>query len=281
MYHRVISEEPEVRERWHYVTVAEFRRQMNLIDRLGYTPITFADYQLFVEGKLTLPSRPIIITFDDGYLDTYENAIPVLLELNMRAVIFVMGNRKLKTARWDEVGDNYASCPLMTDEQIRKSQEMGFEIGAHSLDHMPLTSLSEKEIIREVAKSKQTIEKVLNKPILTFSYPYGSVDERVKKIVADSGFSFACGVYSGAAKFSQSIMDFRRLSVNQDTSLFKFLITLLLPYQYIEWLYFRLKNRMYNDIIMETRNDVKSQSNNGKSKSKNYDMQKMYNTTYL
>lgn len=276
MYHRVLAEEPEKDSRWHYVTVTEFRNQMNMIDRLGYTPITFSDYQLFVEGKLTLPSKPIIITFDDGYLDTLENAIPVLLELNMRAVIFVMGDRKLKSARWDEL-DDFDSCPLMSDEQVRTVQEMGFEIGAHSLDHFPLTLLSEEDIEYEVTRSKEAIEDVLMEPIQTFSYPYGSVDERVKKIVSDSGFLFACGVYSGAAKFSQTMMDFRRLAVNQETSRLKFLFTLLLPYQYIEWLYFRLKNRLTRDIEMEVNSNIKSYSNNG-NKSEKFDMQKMFNT---
>lgn len=280
MYHRVLAEKPEKESRWHYVTVDEFRKQMNLIDKLGYTPITFSDYQLSLEEKLTLPAKPIIITFDDGYLDTLENAIPVLKELNMHAVIFVMGNRKLKTARWDEQ-DDFASCPLMTDEQIRWADRMGFEIGAHSLDHFPLTGLREKDIAYEVTRSKQAIEEVLDKPIQTFSYPYGSVDEKVKKVVSDSGFLFACGVYSGSAKFSQSVMDFRRLAINQDTSWLKFLFTLLLPYQYIEWLYFRLKNRMVQDIEMAPHDSLKVNSKNGTGKSENFDMQNMFNSNSL
>lgn len=280
MYHRVLAEKPEKESRWHYVTVEEFRKQMNMIDRLGYTPITFSDYQLFIEGKLTLPSKPIIITFDDGYLDTLENAIPVLLELNMRAVIFVMGNRELKSARWDELS-GFDSCPLMSDEQIRKAQKMGFEIGAHSLDHFALTGLSERDIAYEVSRSKEAIEDVLEKPIQTFSYPYGSVDEKVKKIVSDSGFLFACGVYSGSAKFSQSMMDFRRLAINQDTSRLKFLFTLLLPYQYIEWLYFRLKNTMVPDIKMDTQSNVKISSKNGTTKSENFDVQNIFNSNSL
>ncbi|MFU8862117.1 MAG: polysaccharide deacetylase family protein [Cyclonatronaceae bacterium] len=280
MYHRVLTEKPEKESRWHYVTVAEFRKQMSMIDRLGYTPITFTDYQFYLEGKLTLPPNPIIITFDDGYLDTLENAIPVLLELDMRAVIFVMGNRKLESARWDEVND-FDICPLMSDEQIRTVQKMGFEIGAHSLNHCSLTDLSEKSIELEVTRSKEAIEEVLQGSIQTFSYPYGSVDERVKKVVSDSGFLFACGVYSGSAKFSQSTMDFRRLAINQETSRLKFLVTLLVPYQYIEWLYFCLKNRMVHDVKMEAHNNLKTCSKHGTSRPESYDIQKMFNSNTL
>ncbi len=290
MYHRVLSEKPAKGSRWHYVTVSDFRKQMNLIDRLGYTPITFSDYQHCMEGKLTLPSKPIIITFDDGYLDTFENAIPVLLELNMRAVIFVMGNRKLKSAQWDEL-DDIDKCPLMSDEQIRMAQKMEFEIGAHSLEHHALTDLSEMEMVYEIVSSKDAIEEVLEKPIQTFSYPYGSVDERVKKVVSDSGFLFACGVHSGSARFSQSMMDIRRLAVNQKTTWLRFLIMLHLPYQYVEWLYSSLKNRMVPDTKLETRSDfrteirvpgnIKLDSKNGTGKSENFDMQNSFSSKPL
>jgi hypothetical protein len=198
----------------------------------------------------------------------------------MRAVIFVMGNRKLKSARWDEL-DDLESCPLMSDEQIRAVQKWDLRS-----EHIPwITSHSracQKKIwFIRLPESKEAIENVLEKPIQTFSYPYGRVDERVKKIVSDSGFLFACGVYSGSAKFSQSMMDFRRLAINQDTSRLKFLVTLLLPYQYIEWLYFRLKKRMVHDIKMETHSNIKTGSKNGTSKSENFDMQNMFNSKFL
>ncbi|MCH8494539.1 MAG: polysaccharide deacetylase family protein [Balneolales bacterium] len=248
-----------------------------MIERLGFTPITFADYQLFLEGKLTLPQRPIIITFDDGYLDTLENAIPVLLELNMRAVIFVMGNRNLNYAGWDQL-DEPEECPLMSDDQIRSVQEMGFEIGAHSLNHVSLTDLTEGEIAYEVYRSKEILENIIEKPILTFSYPYGCVDERVTKVVSNSGFLFGCGVFTGSAMFSETMMDFRRLAVNQYTSFLKFLITLILPYQYIEWAYYNVKNRLKTPAQLDHQEDLRTQSTNGNSKDSNFDMHKIFNS---
>ncbi len=280
MYHRVLPEKPGKKSRWHYVTVSEFRRQMNLIDKLGFTPITFYDYQLYLEGKLTLPAKPILITFDDGYVDTLENAIPVLIEYNMRAVVFVMGNRSLKSATWDETGDS-DYCPLMSDDQIRTVQQLGFEIGAHSLNHFELTRLTEYDTLVEVSSSKLAIERILNSPIQTFSYPYGSVDERVKKVVSDSGFLFGCGVYSGSSKFSQTNMDFRRIAVNQYTSKLKFLMTLLLPYQHLEWLYYRLKSGVNPTHETYPVSETKSYSQNGASREKQYDIQKLFNPNTL
>jgi len=280
MYHRVLPEKPAKNTRWHYVTVTEFRRQLELIDKLGFTPITFADYQLSIEGKLTLPAKPIMITFDDGYVDTLEHAVPVLLEYHMRAVVFVMGNRSLKSAIWDQTGDS-DYCPLMTDEQIRTVQQLGFEIGAHSLNHFELTRLTDFDTLVEVSNSKLAIERMLNTRIQTFSYPYGSVDERVKKVVADSGFRFACGVYSGSSYFSQTSMDFRRIAVNQHTSRLKFLMTLLLPYQHLEWLYNQVKSGVNPTLQTYPVSESKSYAQNGASSRKQYDIQKLFNPNTL
>lgn len=247
MYHRVINEEPEYGH-WHYVTTAAFKKQMKLIELLGFTPITFSDYQLYKEDKLTLPPKPIIITFDDGYLDTFENALPVLSKMGMKAVIFVMGNRKLKSAIWDEL-DERDVCPLMTDEHIRAAKQMDFEIGSHSLNHDVLSSLPEHEVVYSVNKSKKEIESILEEPIQTFAYPYGKLDKRVEEIVSNSGFLYACGVYTGSPKFGETTLDFRRIAINQHTGSLHFLLKLLTPYQYVEWLYYIIKKREKNNAV--------------------------------
>lgn len=245
MYHRVIDDMPPEYDHWHYITTSAFKKQMKIIDLLGFTPITFSDYQLYQKDKLTLPPKPIIITFDDGYLDTFENALPVLSEMGMKAVIFVMGNRQLKSAVWDEQGEDDV-CPLMSDEQIRTAKNMDFEIGSHSLNHDELSSLPEHEAVYSVNKSKKEIESLLDEPIHTFAYPYGKLDKRVEKIVSDSGFLFACGVYTGSPKFGETTLDFRRIAINQHTGPMKFLLKLLTPYQYVEWMYHIIKTKRKN-----------------------------------
>lgn len=243
MYHRVVEQPLDRDTNWHYVTTAQFEQQMSLINRLGFTTITFIDYQLYLQGNLSLPAKPILITFDDGYLDTYENAVPILQNLGMRAVVFAMGNRHLQRASWDESGENDV-CRLMSDEQLRSLQNIGFEIGAHTLNHSDLVGLTNREIFREVDTSKRELESVLEQPVYTFAYPYGSVDERVQKIVDLAGFSFACGVYTGSPAFGKTELDFRRVAINQNHSLLNFLIRLMTPYEYFEWFYHRFKSIM-------------------------------------
>ncbi|MCC5941168.1 MAG: polysaccharide deacetylase family protein [Balneolaceae bacterium] len=241
MYHRIVQELPEKYNHWHYVTVAEFRKQLKLIDSLGYTPITFTDYQLYKEDKLTLPSKPIILTFDDGYMDTFENAIPIMKEMGMKGVVFVIGNRKLKRAKWDE-RDEEDICPLMTDKQIQIAKKLGFEIGSHTMRHVALSELSDLEASYTIRKSKEVIESVLQEPIHSFAYPYGKFDKRIEQIVSESGYLFACGVYTGSPKFGETMYDFRRLAINQHTSIQSFMLKLITPYQYVEWLYHQIKS---------------------------------------
>jgi len=242
MYHRVVEEPVDEAEDWHAVHVKKFRKQMEVIDQLNFTPITFEDYSLYLENKLALPKKPIIITFDDGHLDTYEVAIPVLREFNMRAVVFVVGDRGLKNAIWDEaIGGEW--LPLMSDEHILDIRAEGFEIGAHTMSHLMLTELSKTEIKEEVLNSKASIEKLLGEEIFSFAYPYGALDQKVYDVICRSGFKFACGAFSSPPRFGDDWLNIHRLTVRNNMGLAQFLTRLLTPYEYAEWIYNRLKGR--------------------------------------
>lgn len=239
-YHRIVETQKKGERNKFAVSIDSFRNQLKVLEVLNFTPITFLDYKLYLEDKLTLPKKPIILTFDDGYLDTFELAIPTLLEFDMRAVIFVLGNRSLKTADWLN-GDR---TPLMNNEQIVTARSLGFEIGSHSMDHDVLTELSEFDLRENIKDSKRSIESVLGERISTFAYPYGFTDERVSQITSESGFTFGCGVYSGPPEFGKNFYDFRRLTIKNNTGILQFLIYLLTPFQYVEWLHSKMKRKV-------------------------------------
>lgn len=240
MYHRVIRKGDR---KGDPLSVSEeaFREQMNWIQKFGFTTITFFDYQLYLEGKLTLPRKPIIITFDDGYQDTYTRALPILHEKEMRAVIFVLGNRGLKRAWW-ESGDPDDLCLLMSDSQIQEAHALGFEIGAHTMNHLALGELDEEEVRHEVQGSKQAIEELLQEEVLSISYPYGSLNQSVLDITAEGGFRFGCGVFTGPPRFGTNMFDLRRLAIKQEMGPAQFLMRLLTPWQYLEWAWSRRNN---------------------------------------
>lgn len=237
------------------VTINDFRNQLRILELFNFTPITFLDYKLYLEDKLTLPKKPIILTFDDGYLDTFELAIPTLLEFDMRAVIFALGDRSLKTANWEH-GDR---APLMNNEQLVTARSFGFEIGSHSMDHDVLTELSEFELRDNIMQSKRSIESVLGERIHSFAYPYGFTNERVNRITYESGYSFGCGVYSGPPEFGKNFYDFRRFIIKNNTAIFRFLVYLLTPFQYVEWMNSKLKRKVSKPINLNNQKGFKNE----------------------
>src|ERR1051325_2195833 len=96
MYHRIVDDARLSDSQWTCLHIKDFRKHLELIDRWGFTTVTFNDYRLFLMGELNLPKKPIILTFDDGYLETYRLAYPALQEFGMKAVVFVIADQSIK-----------------------------------------------------------------------------------------------------------------------------------------------------------------------------------------
>src|ERR1051325_9964305 len=140
MYHRIVHDDRLSDSHWTCLHLRDFKKHLDLIDRWGFTTITFNDYRLFLKGELNLPKKPVILTFDDGYLDTYELAFPALRDMGMKAVVFVIADRRIKGNIWD---DHLGIPPaqLLQHHQIIELAQEGFEIGSHSFSHSRLTHL--------------------------------------------------------------------------------------------------------------------------------------------
>lgn len=251
MYHRITRNEDVSKMHWTYISAEQFRKQLLLLDHFGFTPITFKDYRLFTKGELNLPRKPIILTFDDGYEDVYKIAFPILKEYGMKAVLFVLGNRSIKTDLWN-IGDGTISSLLMNDEQIIDLYEAGFEIGSHTMTHAKLPEISSQNAWEEISGSKLVIESILNSPIRSFSYPYGETNTSVKRLVIRAGYNFACGVFTGPPHFGNDLYDFRRITISNSTSALNFATKILTPFEYYEW--FGVKTvRAFHDFSDELR----------------------------
>lgn len=151
----------------------------------------------------------IVITFDDGYADNLHNALPILKELQVPAIMFLTADylNQGKTFYWDQsVPETSQGQPLTANEAKTLSQNRFIEIGAHTLTHPNLASLSELEQSKEIVGSKQKIEKLLDIPILSFAYPFGGKDSFTKetvRLVKQAGFRYACtNIHKRATKNS-------------------------------------------------------------------------------
>jgi len=244
MYHRVVDDMSLAMSQKYCVHRSVFKKQMNLLDRMGFTSITLNDYHLAKSSDIKLPRKPVIITFDDGYRDVYEHACPIIKEMGMTATIFVICDQSIKYNIWDYNDLSIEKAPLIDRHQIKELHQIGFEIASHSLTHRDLTTLSHADLFEEISQSKFNLESLLGSEINNFSYPYGSVDERVKRYVREQSYKYACSVYSGPATFEEDPFEIRRTPILNSTSLPILATLLLTPSEYVYWLWWKIKEKI-------------------------------------
>jgi peptidoglycan/xylan/chitin deacetylase (PgdA/CDA1 family) len=157
------------------VTPSDFAAQMEWLAQSGYHPITTEDMYAYLAGAQGLPSKPVILTFDDGYADFYTTALPILRSHDFRAVSYV-------------VSGFVGTSGYMTAAQIREADRSGIEIGSHTVNHANLANLSAAAVHIQLVQSKVFLEQVVEHPVVSFCYPSGKYTAAVAWAVADVGF---------------------------------------------------------------------------------------------
>ncbi len=235
MYHKIVKDENLSRRHWTYVYSGHLYRQLNLLDKWGFTPITFNDFLLYKKGQTNLPKKPVIITFDDGYENIYEIAFPMLKEFGWNAVVFVLGDRFISNNNWDE-NTGMPLSALLNKREIIEMYNAGFEIGSHSMTHADLLSIALKQAWNEINSSKEVLQDLIADEIKSFCYPYGRTNKRIKEFVKAAGYKAACGVFTGPPRFWEDKYDIRRITISNTTNSFSFGLMMLAPYEYYNWL---------------------------------------------
>ncbi len=223
MYHRVIKDESEKGVHGTYVTVKQFEEQMKYLKNKGYETITFKDLlnnrykQRFDKDK-----KWIMLTFDDGYKDNYENAFPILKKYQFKGIIYILDGIKYNKWDVDDRNNPEKEFSLMNAEELLEMQKYGIEFGGHTSTHPKLAELSLENAKKEIIISKNNIENLIGKELLSFAYPYGSLNEDVKKIAQESGYQFAVATDSGSITFSDDLFEIRRVGIFPTNNLFNF-----------------------------------------------------------
>jgi peptidoglycan/xylan/chitin deacetylase (PgdA/CDA1 family) len=203
-YHRVSTDHDELS-----VTPTAFRAQMELTLRAGAKPVTLdAAVDRLDEGA---PGRHVCVTFDDGYHDNLDNAIPVLRELGIPATIFVPSAVIDGTAPvyWCE-----KAPPLLTWSELRDISHEGLvAVGAHSRTHRALPNLPDGEAWDEIAGSRGDVEERLGRPVTTFAYPAGLYGEREVRMVREAGYRVGLTCEPGPNGTGQPPQAMRRLMI--------------------------------------------------------------------
>ncbi|MFD4128424.1 polysaccharide deacetylase family protein [Streptomyces globisporus] len=134
------------------------------------------------------------LTFDDGYADFLDEALPVLRKHGFRATVYVLPGRPGGVNEWDPLGPRK---PLLTHEGVRRVAAAGMEVGSHGLYHRDLTGLSDQELRRETRDSRELIGDLTGSLPEGFCYPYGILDRRVTQAARSAGYGHACALSPG------------------------------------------------------------------------------------
>lgn len=191
-----------------------FADQMLLLNERGFTPVTTACLAAAWRGGSTLPHRPVLITFDDGYQGVHQHALPILRRHGFPATVFV-------TTGWLRGPHEIAGAALdtMLDwGQVRELAMEGAEIGGHSHTHPQLDQLPDDLLRYEVERCKEIIAEQLGFPPVSFAYPYGYSDRRVRQAVRTAGFAQSVAVGNALAGPRQGPFALRRITVRRGTS---------------------------------------------------------------
>ncbi|EFH31115.1 LOW QUALITY PROTEIN: polysaccharide deacetylase, partial [Streptomyces pristinaespiralis ATCC 25486] len=124
------------------------------------------------------------LTFDDGYADFVETALPILARYDCTATVFVLPGRLGGTNEWDAEGPRRA---LLTGRQIRAAAEAGTEIASHGLFHHRLPGCPDDVLLEETVRSRELLCELTGTAPAGFCYPYGTFDRRAADAVRRAG----------------------------------------------------------------------------------------------
>jgi peptidoglycan/xylan/chitin deacetylase (PgdA/CDA1 family)/GT2 family glycosyltransferase len=204
----------------YVVSARGLDRQLRWLARRGYTVLSLAEYLDYRASYRFPPAKSVVITIDDGYVDNDTIARPVLEKHGAPATIFLI------------TGSNgrhpHASDPALVDrpvfelEQAVRLTNGTIDLGAHTRTHPELTTLEAATAGDEIAGSKRDLETALGRPVATFAYPNGAVDDDVRCAVEGAGFDAAVGTKPGHNRPATDRFDLRRLEVRGTDSLLRF-----------------------------------------------------------
>lgn len=190
------------------ISPEKLAEQMAYLHDQGYTPLTLEAFIRLLEGDNSehTPKKPVLLTFDDGYIDNYEQAMPILAKYGFPATLFVSPGMTEH--------DGYLNW-----EQIKKLQAAGWDIQPHGMSHPHLPKLSAEKQAYEIVEARKQIEAQLGTTADIFCYPYGEFNKTTLQLLNQHGFRYAFTIQQGMATNQQPPYQLKRIFVNGEESL--------------------------------------------------------------
>jgi peptidoglycan/xylan/chitin deacetylase (PgdA/CDA1 family) len=185
MYHVVAVPKPGTPNLGLWVTPGTFASEMAALRRAGFHGITLRHAYDAWHGRAPLPRRPVVVSFDDGYLGDYTNVRPVLQRMGWPGVL------NLEFRNLGRGG--------ITSRQVRALIAAGWEIDSHTIDHVDLTTVGADQLRFELVASRSRLRKRFGVPADFFCYPAGRYNDRVVAAVKAAGYLAATTTNEGYA----------------------------------------------------------------------------------
>jgi peptidoglycan/xylan/chitin deacetylase (PgdA/CDA1 family) len=216
-YHRIADSGPEHLTPWR-LNPQQFEEQLIFLRRRGYRGCSPTEMMAGAERRGSLPGRPVMITFDDGYADFYETAWPILQRNGFSAHNFIVTELVGRSAEWDARWG--APAPLMTWDQIIRLSAEGATFGSHLATHTAATYMRTEALLREAVSSRMKLEKALGTPIETVATPFGDSNGVVELVLNLAGYRQHFGNHLDCfAPISSNWMLIPRLFVTSDLNI--------------------------------------------------------------
>ena len=219
LYHHIQPESPVLSR--YAVSLTSFKRQIGWLTTKGYETISLDRLGSAMRGQASLPRKPVIITFDDGYQSVWDHAKPVLDQAGFAATVFLVSQAIGKHNIWD-LQQSTPILPCMDETTCRRLLADGWEIGSHGLNHLPLPELAPKALNEELIGSKISLEKLFDYSITAFCYPHGAWNKRIQEQVKRAGYQLACATSVKSGSVTDDQWALRRVKVKGSDRLLDF-----------------------------------------------------------
>ena len=202
MYHYVDQTPPPAGPYADDLTVrtGDFEAELDYLVENGYQTVSLAEVYLAMAGSVDLPKKPVVLTFDDGGLDNYQVAFPILKEHGLTGTFFVITGRVGKEGQMDWT-------------QLREMAAQGMSVQSHTASHPDLRGVTATRLEAELAGSRDSLAQAVGEPGYVVCYPSGAYDQRVMDAAKAAGYVMAVATGNGKDLDPRSIFEIKRRRV--------------------------------------------------------------------
>lgn len=221
MYHMICDPQPGHKFRGLRVSPQAFEQQIKWLSEQGWTFVTMSE----LVAK-PCPRKCVAVTFDDGFLDNYEHAFPILKKYGARATLYLVSDRhdrdwSVSKKTHHNTGE-LAREPKLSDDQIKEMLDSNvFELGGHTLSHCNLATTSAKDKRAEIIENRAAVQQQFSAELTSFAYPFGIFGDDDVELVREAGYATAVTTEEGIGTLEDPFR-LKRVKVSGKEGFFSF-----------------------------------------------------------